>query len=400
MSGSTADYKVRIVIYRPIDAAAFNGTLIVEWLNVSGGLDAAPDWTLTHTELTREGYAWIGVSAQRVGIEGGGGAFSLNLKAVDPVRYGSLNHPGDSFSYDIFSQAAQAAIGPSGIDPLDGLRPERVIAAGESQSAFRMVTYVNAVHPLVRLFDGFLVHSRGGNSAALSQNPEPDIVMPEVVRVRTDLDEPVLTFQTETDLITLGYLPARQPDSDTFRLWEAAGTAHADTYTLIVGFTDKGDTTRGAELIVEAAPIPGFIECDSPINSGPQHFVLKAAVHALDRWVRGEGAPPSAPLLEVDDTGAYVLDQFGNVEGGIRTAAVDVPLATLSGLGQTGGTFCRIFGTTIPFDDPMLQTLYPTRAAYVDAVDQATDEAVAAGYIRPADAEIIKQAAIEADIGE
>lgn len=400
LSGSTVDYKVRIVVYRPIDAQAFNGTVIIEWLNVSGGLDAAPDWTSTHTELIREGYAWIGVSAQRVGIEGGGGAFNLSLKSVDPARYGSLNHPGDTFSYDIFSQAAQATIAPAGIDPLDGLRPQRVIAAGESQSAFRMVTYINAVHPLVRLYDGFLVHSRGGNGAPLSQSPEPDIAAPAVARIRTDLSEPVLTFQTETDLITLGYLPARQPDSRNFRLWEVAGTAHADTYTLVVGFGDKGDTTAGAELLVVANPIPGFIECDTPINSGYQHFVLKAAVHALDRWVRGEGAPPAAPLLELaGDPPAYVLDELGNVRGGIRTPSVDVPLATLSGLGQTGGNFCRIFGTTVPFDDAMLADLYPTHAGYVAAVNDATDSAVDAGFIRPADAEMIKQAAEESDIG-
>jgi hypothetical protein len=262
-----------------------------------------------------------------------------------------------------------------------------------------LVTYINAVHPLVRLYDGFLVHSRGGNGAPLSQSPEPDIAAPAVVRTRTDLRAPVLTYQTETDLITLGYLPSRQPDSASFRLWEVAGTAHADTYTLIVGFTDKGDTTRGAELIVEDAPIPGFIECDTPINSGPQHFVLKAAVHALDRWVRGDGPPPSAPLLDVTGNGEFVLDQLGNVTGGIRTAAVDVPLATLSGLGQTGANFCRIFGTTVPFDDAMLANLYPTRAAYVSAVTAATDAAVEAGYIRPADAAIIKAAAEGAHLG-
>jgi hypothetical protein len=399
LSGSTADYKVRIVIYRPIDVQAFNGTVIVEWLNVSGGVDAAPDWTSTHTELTREGYTWVGVSAQRVGIEGGGGAFNLSLKTIDPVRYGSLNHPGDSFSYDIFSQVAQAVIMPSGIDPLDGLRPERVIAVGESQSAFRLVTYINAVHPLVRLYDGFLVHSRGGNGAPLSQSPEPDIAAPAVVRTRTDLRAPVLTYQTETDLITLGYLPSRQPDSASFRLWEVAGTAHAATDPLLAGDTDQGDTTRGAELIVEDAPIPGFLECDTPINSRPQHFVLKAAVHALDRWVRGDGPPPSAPLLDVTGNGEFVLDQLGNVTGGIRTAAVDVPLATLSGLGQTGANFCRIFGTTVPFDDAMLANLYPTRAAYVSAVTAATDAAVEAGYIRPADAAIIKAAAEGAHLG-
>jgi hypothetical protein len=399
LSGSTADYNVRIVVYRPIDAQQFNGTVLVEWFNVSGGLDAAPDWTATHTELTREGYAWIGVSAQRVGIEGGGGAFNLSLKTVDPGRYGSLHHPGDSFSYDVFSQVGQAVRAPDGLDPLDGLRPARVIAIGESQSAFRLVTYINAVHPLVRLYDGFLVHSRGGGGAALSQAPEPDVSAPAVARIRTDLAEPVLTYQTETDLITLGYLPSRQPDSERFRLWEVAGTAHADTYTVVVGFTDKGDTPVGAELLIVAAPIPGFIECDTPINSGPQHFVLKAAVHALDRWVRGDGAPPIAPRLEVSgDPAQFVHDDLGNVVGGIRTPAVDVPIATLSGLGQTGGSFCRIFGTTVELDAETLADLYPTHDAYVDAVSESADSAVAAGFIRPADAELIKQAAEEADV--
>jgi len=44
--------------------------VIVEWLNVSGGVDAAPDWIQGHVELIRDGFAWIGVSAQFVGVEG------------------------------------------------------------------------------------------------------------------------------------------------------------------------------------------------------------------------------------------------------------------------------------------------------------------------------------------
>src|SRR5262249_45660288 len=34
---STAPYKTRILVYRPIDPARFNGIVWVEWLNVSGG---------------------------------------------------------------------------------------------------------------------------------------------------------------------------------------------------------------------------------------------------------------------------------------------------------------------------------------------------------------------------
>ena len=92
---TTAAYKTRAIVRRPTDPAKFNGNVIVEWLNVSGGLDAAPDWTYTHVELIREGYAWVGLSAQVVGIDGGpsmGLVAGFTLKAADPERYGSLVH--------------------------------------------------------------------------------------------------------------------------------------------------------------------------------------------------------------------------------------------------------------------------------------------------------------------
>ncbi len=181
---STAPYKTRILVYKPTNPRKFNGTVMVEWLNVSGGLDAAPDWVQAHTALIRAGIAWVGVSAQIVGVEGGPalvGVVSLPLKKVNPARYGSLSHPGDSFSYDMFSQAGQAIRQPSGTNPLSGLRVKRVIAAGESQSAFRMVTYIDAVHPLAGVYQGFLVHSRGGGGplgAALSESPQPVVAVP------------------------------------------------------------------------------------------------------------------------------------------------------------------------------------------------------------------------------
>src|SRR5690606_3416382 len=38
--GDEADYETRIVVRRPADPSDFNGTVVVEWLNVSGGVDA------------------------------------------------------------------------------------------------------------------------------------------------------------------------------------------------------------------------------------------------------------------------------------------------------------------------------------------------------------------------
>ncbi len=405
--GDTAPYKTRILVYRPILPARFNGTVFVEWLNVSGGVDAAPDWTGAHTELIREGCAWVGVSAQYVGVEGGGGLLGvvdMGLKTVDPIRYGTLSHPGDSFSYDIFSQAGEAVRDPLGPDPLGGLHVQRVIAVGESQSAFRLTTYVDAVHPLARVYDGFLIHSRGGGSvygAPLSESPQTAIPVPLPTFIRADLDVPVLTFETETDLTFLLFARARQADDDHFRLWEVAGTAHADTYLLVTGPTDLGRSPDAANLVVTTDPVPGLVTCDVPINSGPQHFVLDAAFAALGRWVRGGTPPPMAPRLATTGTGATLAitrDAHGNAVGGIRTPEVDVPIATFTGV-QSGSILCALFGTTTPFDAITLATLYPTHLTYLAGFDRATTSAVRAGFVVRRDARLLRLSAARSLIG-
>jgi len=100
--GATAPYVTRMLVRTPTDPEKFNGTVMVEWLNVSGGVDAAPEWDFAHVELLREGYAWVGVTAQFAGA-----AF---LHVYDSTRYASISHPGDSWSYDIYSQVAMAIL--------------------------------------------------------------------------------------------------------------------------------------------------------------------------------------------------------------------------------------------------------------------------------------------------
>jgi len=402
--GETAPYVTRILVRRPTNPRKFNGTVVVEWLNVSGGVDAAPDWTFVQTMLRRDGFAWVGVSAQEVGVEGGPTplGIDLSLKAVNPVRYAPLTHPGDSFSYDMFSQAAEAIRHPNGPAPLGDLRPQRVIAIGESQSAFRLVTYINAVHPIAPVYDGFLVHSRGGGAAPLSQPPQPPIAVTTASFIRDDLDVPVLILATETDLVTLGFFAARQPDSRQVRTWEMAGTAHDDAYGLSVGPGDPGPAATDTTYLPPVTSIFGIFTCDAPINAGPQHYIASAALWRLNRWARtGRAHGASAPQLRVTagDPPTIERDGFGNAIGGIRTPQVDVPVATLSGLGQTGAAFCGLFGTTVPFDAATLAGLYPTHDAYVSAVMNATRTAVRAGFILKADRPAIRAAATASDIG-
>ena len=108
-----AAFTTRVVVRRPPSEAA-SGTVVAEWLNVSSGADAAPDWTYLAEELVRRGHAWVGISAQFNGIESGSatvaveGAMLQGLKAVDPTRYDSLRHPGDAYAYGIFAEVARA----------------------------------------------------------------------------------------------------------------------------------------------------------------------------------------------------------------------------------------------------------------------------------------------------
>lgn len=398
----STNYTTRVVVRRPSDPALFNGTVFVEWLNVTAGLDIAPVWSFAKVELMRSGAIWVGVSAQRVGIEGGGNPLGETrvLKVADPVRYGTLLHPGDNYSYDMFSQAG-ATVWRNADLLFDGLTPERVIAMGESQSAFRMVTYINAVAANHDVYHGYLVHSRGSRGAALSADPGPDVPGPTAARIRDDFTRPVLTLTAETDVVgdALGYRRASQPDTDTFRSWEVAGTAHADAYSLGIGDTDDGSGVAGSVLFDAMLNAPtgvygGLINCDLPINAGPHTYVVRSALAALDIWVRSGTPPPTMPQLTVNaDLTGFEEDANGNALGGVRTPHVDVPVAKLSGLGQVGTGFCFLFGTTTPLTKAQLARLYVDKTDFVAKWREATDRAIAAGAILEADrAEIIASA--------
>ena len=404
----TAEYKTRILVRRPVTASEFSGTVYVEWLNVTAGLDTGPTWSLSWVEMLRQGSAWVGVSTQRVGVEGGGnkmGEFRV-LKIADPERYGTLNHPGDNYSYDIFSQAG-ATVWNQADTILGGLEPTTVIGMGESQSAFRMTSYLNAVAPTHDVYSGYLVHSRGMRGANLycatncaDPGDPSDVKGPAVALIRTDLKRPVLNFSAETDVVgtNLGYRKAEQPDTDFFRGWEVTGTAHGDAYSLGIGDSDTGSGNGDQGLFDAQFGAPssiymGIIECGLPINAGPHTYVLRSAIHSLDQWVRTGTPPVSMPKLDnkADLTG-FNLDAQGNALGGIRTPYVDVPLAALSGIGQEGGSFCGLFGTTRSFTADELTALYPTAEDFIAKWNAATDAAVESGAILAVDAEHIKAA--------
>ncbi|QHN36419.1 alpha/beta hydrolase domain-containing protein [Gordonia pseudamarae] len=369
-----AEFTTRILVRRPADGARFNGTVVVEWLNVSSGNDTPAEYTYVAPELVRGGYVWVGVSAQFVGVEGGSGSVGIggdSLATKDPDRYGSLHHPGDAYCHTMFAAIAGALRTGT---PLAGLSVEKVLAIGESQSAMALTTYVNTFAAQHGIFDGFLIHSRALAGLPLGPVGGAADIAATFRGAPTPIDGsvpvPVFTVQTETDLLTdFRFHLARQRDSGTVRTWEVAGSAHADLH--------------------QVGPFEEYLGCPQPVNRGQQRFVLRAALRHLNSWVHEGTAPPVAPPLSVVTTLLGVetaepffdVDELGNARGGVRTPCVEAPTQVLSGIvPDAPSRICMLFGSTGSIPGDTLHARYGSRQAYLVAYRAHTDAAITAGF--------------------
>jgi hypothetical protein len=372
--GDAKPFRTRILVRRPSSPERFSGTLVVEWLNVTGGVDIDADWAQTFAEILRRGHAWVGVSAQRAAVNGMEPTELMpvvppSLTEWDPERYPDLVIPDDGLSYDIFSQVGRLLTSSPRTqpDPLVGLGVERVIAMGASQSAHRLATYVNAVHPLARVYDGYLIHVRFGRGAPLVANG-PRI---SPLRLRADLDAPIVAVNTESE--ALAHFAARREDGERYRYWEIAGASHQDAYVSSV-VAEQFRRDLGFEMT----------GCDRPVNTLPARYVMNAALRSLDEWIR-DGKPP-ASIDRIEISGAplqIVRDEYGNARGGLRMPQISAPVARYGPENSPGA--CRLMGMTIPFDGETLHRLYSSRADYRSRYEAAARLAVEQGFLLPED---------------
>jgi hypothetical protein len=364
---ATAPYATRIIVTRPSGTGAFNGTVLIDWTNVTAQFENAVDSLEAHEMLLREGFAWVHASVQSAGIC----CTPLTPKAWDPVRYAALSHPGDAYANDIFSQIAKAVRAPAGIDPMNGLDVERVLASGQSQSASKLYTYVTTVQPVAGVIDGFLIHGGGAKTYD---------VPPAV---------PVLHLLSDAEAS-----PAAPNTSENYRLWEIAGTAHSDFWLGYHQVFGQGPRTladapkQPATADEDLHAVAGnYGEMSHPLDAAcilagatmPMRYAVSAALHHLNAWVSGGGPPPSGPRFTFNGT-TLAQDAFGNTLGGIRYPPIDVPVA------RYVSTLCALGGITATFNELQLVLLYPTHADYFGGMVERTDGAVAAGWLLPEDA--------------
>ena len=375
-------YKTRMIVRRPIKPEKFNGTVVVEWYNVTLGQDIDFNWATSRDYLMRNGYAYISISAQKVGVE--------RLKTWSLARYGGLTvsapdttppdplRTGDVLSWDIFSQAIKAIREPGAVDPLSGMKVRHVLATGESQAGRRLTQYYNSIDPLHRLVDGMVFYDPGLSDISGQGTWH---------LLRTD---------NPTKLISVGaevWSDGRKvvPDSPTTRRWEVAGTSHLSHWDMLyvdaITTRDKGLRTRSGtpvatiqDLIVGCAHYPLW-------SAVPMHKVLNAAFDQVNKWASGNFvASPGKPLERDTDGMRLRHDAQGRTFGGIQLAEYVFPTAFNLGYLNPGPGFCRNGGHHRFYTEAELAALYPDSAAYVRGVTETTKANLTAGYITCDDA--------------
>ncbi|WP_420427404.1 alpha/beta hydrolase domain-containing protein [Algiphilus sp.] len=373
-----ADYVTRVIVRRPRQAADFNGTLLLDWVNVTAQFENAVDTLAAHRFFLREGYAYVHLSAQAAGLC----CSPLTPTVWDPVRYAALNHPGDTYAFDMVSQIARGFRAPVGTDPMGGLRPEVILIMGQSQSAIRLHQYVNEVQARARAIDGFLIHADVGAGKDFGTAPPAP-----VLHLLSDLEA-----EPEAPTATSNYV-----------LWEVAGAAHQDLWVgehqvlgqsrRVVAHLPKQPMAEDDRLHAIAGnygeqPDPALGLCVVAGAAFPMRYAVASAIDHLDRWVRDGVLPPQPPRYQFDEDGNRAVDDLGNTLGGLRYPPIDVPVARYQ------STTCELGGITIPLTELELLQRYPSHGDYLAQMQTATEASVTAGYLLPEDAaELMERAA-------
>ncbi len=404
VANGNVPYTTRLLVRYPTNPAKFNGTVVVEWLNDTTGGDQDPVWSEIYNEALNQGYAYVGVTAQDTGIN--------DLKRWDPSRYAALNGTSDGQAYDIFTQTAQSIAG-NYATLLGGLKPKEIVGAGDSQSAFRVDTYVNAFQPTSKAFNGFFAVGRYSGASPLAGGIIDAAPIPAYVR--SDNTTPFIQLNTEGDLEELAASYVRQPDTSYLRTWEIPGASHIDEHEAeyeLATIAREEPTLPPVKCTFGIVSNIGLHEADNM----PVWEAEDATLADLQKWLATGVQPPHGNQILTNPFffNAILRDQYGNALGGVRLPDIQAPTETYSAINVAepettineralkelfeaslesseipsalrASGLCLLSGFATPFNEATLKRLYPTHASYVSKFTSAAKESLNAGFLTAED---------------
>lgn len=395
-----APYTTRIVVRHPVNPRRSNGTVVLEWMNVSLQQDTDVDWIEAFREILHGGFTYVAVSVQPTGVP---------LAVQDPLRYGQIHIPpyapnadgfapsqgGPSYGESILDEMAHALKSPAGATVLGGKPAKRIIAVGESQSAERLSCYLLDAKPVDRVYNGFII-DHGECAGPTSNNSTP------------------FAYDPTTPSMFLDGMAESRPamkDRQDLRIWEIAGASHVDAWIGAYGkdehnWDDTGQPQGYSEQPAGNYGLEGgqggvcsLFTASDPVRADelPQQYTHDAALAALQTWITTGRAAPATPPLQFDPNGTASpdgagggvdADRYGNALGGVRVPQIQVPVAMYQGT-CTNPEGQVLIGTTRPFTDAQLLQAYPTFASYRTKMCQASIADVEQGTLLRFDAQDI-----------
>ena len=180
-------------------------------------------------------------------------------------------------------------------------------------------------HQKDRVFDGFLLTVHWGLCP-----PPPDVSLVESFeltpefkfkgssQIRDDGGVPILVVNSESETMMVSMV--RQPDSDTFRFWEMAGTAHGG-----------GESAEAMTAVLVRDGISEGLPVVEGRNTIVWDYIARAGLEHLVEWIDANAPSVVIPPISLDESG-IARDDVGNALGGVQLPDVVVPLAVHAGM--------------------------------------------------------------------
>ena len=405
----------------------FDGTVVVEWLNVTAGIDAPAAWLSAHIQMIRSGMAYVGVDAQAGGINGQVGidrqpGLDRRRRVKRRTRHGTARSTTPATATPTASTSRP--VGPIrsyGRKLLGGLRRSGSWS-GESQSAFRLVTYIDARFNRCPPVSSTPTSSTAGAGTAPTftvpaghhHHPGPDVHPHGPPRARLPVD---------TEATCSAGLPAARDCPDPIiREWESPARPTTTPMDCSMRFGQREWRRRHGE--------PSS-RCSTLGRPDPRHRRLSGARQRRIPHLRAPGGDVGCQPVDGHGTPSGTVAPPGGRQGGptrvrhqrggrgprwrphapgerpdrqaLRPRSAGILHAT-----ECSGRHGDRLGCRPVWDlrhhgavarAATLARLYPTHAAFLQKWDAATAAEVKAGYLLPADARTLDKVAAQSTVG-
>jgi hypothetical protein len=169
----------------------------------------------------------------------------------------------------------------------------------------------------------------------------------------------------------------RQPDSDTFRFWEMAGTAHGG-----------GESAEAMTAVLIRDGISEGLPVVEGRNTIGWDYIARAGLERLVEWIDTKSPPVTIPPITLGE-GRIARDDVGNAHGGVRVPDVVAPLAVHAGM-KSELSAAALMGESTPLSAEQIGELYPDASTYQKAWDGAVDDLAQLGLVLPEEVARVK----------